>query len=222
MAIDQAWGLSRRSLIAAAVAGAGHAVAAPPGGGRRALAFEVWRERQKIGSHTVTFQGGDSDFTVSTQARMVVSLGPLPVFRYQHQATETWRGGRFAALQSHTVSNGKREQVSAVAGPSGVTIRTLAGRTTLAPAGALPLTHWNPKAFDGPLFNPQTGAVVRETVSRQAGQSTQLADGRAVSATRVVLAGDAQITDWYDLQSVWTGLRGKVSDGSYVDYRRIA
>jgi hypothetical protein len=215
-------GLPRRALLVLGLMSvAGHALANPVGR-RTPLVFEVWRNRQKIGRHTVTFSGTASDFVVAIEARMVVSLGPLPVFRYQHQATETWRGGRFSALQSHTTSNNKHEQVSALAGPQGVTITTAGGKSLVAAAGAQPLTHWNPKAFDGPMFNPQTGAVIHETVSRAPGQTATLANGRAVSATRVTLAGEAQIVDWYDLQGAWTALRGKVSDGSYVDYRRVA
>lgn len=209
--------------LGAGLAVAGGALASPAGGeGRQGLAFEVWRNGQKIGRHRVDFRGTASDFAVTIDAQMLVSLGPLPVFRYRHQATETWRGGRFASLQSHTTSNARREQVSAIAGAGGVAITTRAGRSLLAPAGALPLTHWNPKAFDGPMFNPQTGAVIHETVSRLPGQAARLANGRSVSATRVTLTGEAQIVDWYDLQGAWTALRGKVSDGSFVDYLRVA
>jgi hypothetical protein len=214
--------LSRRALVMAALACATGAAAAPVNGVRRSLVFEVWRNRQKIGGHTVDFRGTSGDFVAVIEARMTVSLGPFPVFRYLHQATETWRDGRFASLESHTYSNGKREQVSAIAGPAGVAITTLAGKTVVAPAVALPLTHWNPKAFDGPMFNPQTGALIHEAVSRQSGQSARLADGQSVSATRVTLAGEAQIIDWYDLQGAWTALRGRVSDGSFLDYLRAA
>ena len=71
------------------------------------------------------------------------------------------------------------------------------------------------------MFNPQTGAVIHETISRQPG-TARLADGRSVAATRVTLAGEAQIVDWYDAQGAWTALRGKVADGSFVDYLRVA
>jgi hypothetical protein len=208
---------TRRAMMVAGLACAGlpaRAQAARPS----RLAFDVWRNGHKIGRHTLAFSGGDRDFTVAIDAQMAVGLGPIVVFRYHHQAIETWRGGQFASLNSHTVTNGKVEQVDAVRSPGGVVVRTLNGTHTLS-AAAHPLTHWNPGVLETPLFNPQTGALMRERVSRQVGESPHQAGAQA---TRYALAGDADITDWYDARSVWTALRARVKDGSYVDYRRSA
>jgi len=214
--------LTRRTLLAASFAsaslGAAHAQAIRPNG---RLVFAVWRNNTDIGRHSLSFSGGDQDFVVAIDAVMVVSLGPVPLFKYHHQATETWRGGQFVELQSHTTSNGKQETVSAVRGPDGVTIKTETGVHAM-PASAMPLTHWNPRALQAPLFNPQTGAAVRESVSRQPGQMARMGDGRMIPATRYTLSGDAQIVDWYDAGGVWVALRGKAPDGSFLDYRRSA
>jgi hypothetical protein len=214
--------LTRRTLLAASIAsaslGAAHAQSLRPNG---RLVFAVWRDNSQIGRHSVAFSGDDQDFVVTIDAVMAVSLGPVPLFKYHHQATETWRGGQFVELQSHTTSNGKSEHVSAVHSADGVTIRTEAGVHGM-PASAMPLTHWNPRALQGPLFNPQTGAAVRESVSRQSGQLARMGDGRMVPATRYTLSGDAQIVDWYDAGGVWVALRGKAPDGSFLDYRRSA
>ncbi|WP_158915517.1 DUF6134 family protein [Caulobacter sp. S45] len=188
--------------------------------GRR-LSFDIWRNRQNIGRHTVEFRGGDQDLVVAVEALMLVKLGPIPVFHYHHQATETWRGGRFARLETSTVANGKHDQVTAIRTASGVSISTGAGRTVTASADTHPLTHWNAAVLEAPLFNPQTGALIHERVSRSDGH-VELADGRAVAATRYALDGDAELVDWYDAQGVWTALRGKAPDGSYLEYRRSA
>lgn len=216
--------LTRRAFLATGLAcGLSTPAAARTGGwpatGR--LAFEVWRGKQRIGRHSLEFRGDDQDFTVAIDAEMVVKLGPVPVFRYRHQATESWRGGRFAELHSTTGSNGKREAIDAVRSSEGVVIRTLAGKTLSAVPGSLPLTHWNREALLQPLFNPQTGAVVRKAVSRQDAQSVALADARTIPASRYTLTGDAQIVDWYDGAGVWAGLRGRAEDGSYIEYRRL-
>ena len=187
---------------------------------RAALHFEVWRSGQRIGAHSVSFHGDDGALTATIQAEMLVRLGPIPLFRYRHDGTETWRGGRFAALETRSVSNGKVEQVSATHTGDGVTITTGPGRPVHAPADACPLTHWNVAALDGPLFNPQTGVLVRETVSRGA-EPLALADGRSVTATCYRLRGDAEIADWYDPAGAWIALRGKAMDGSSIEYRRV-
>ena len=212
---------TRRCLL-----GVGLALGAPVAAwsniaGPRRLVFEVWRGSHRIGRHSLDFNGDDKTFVVSINAAMAISLGPIPLFRYSHQATETWRGGRFLALTSHTVSNGRREQVSANRTPQGLVVETLAGARTLG-SDTLPFTHWNQHALQGPLFNPQTGAQVRERlVSRQEGQSVRLANAQAVPATRYAMSGEAEIVDWYDTSGVWTALHGQVRDGSFIDYRRV-
>lgn len=188
---------------------------------RRDVVFDVWRNGARIGTHRVSFRDGDRDFVASIDAQFLVKLGPIPLFHYHHQAQETWRGGQFAALQSHTDSNGKQEHVSAVSTAGGVAIVTGNGRLT-APAGAHPLTHWNPAVLEGPLFNPQTGAPLsHEVVTRSEGQSLRLPDGRVARATRYTLTGDGVVIDWY-VDGAWAALRGKLKDGSWLDYRRSA
>jgi hypothetical protein len=213
---------TRRTLVAAAFAAAAApaawAQALRPDG---RLVFSVARNGRTIGRHSLVFSGGAEDFSVAIDAAFRVGLGPLSLFDYRLLATETWRGGRFAALQSHTITNGKRDQVSAVRRPGGVAIQTLSASHTLPPE-AMPLTHWSQRAFDGPIFNPQTGALMRETVARAPGQTLRVADGRSLSATRYALTGEAEITDWYDEAGVWVSLRAKAQDGSVVDYHRLA
>ncbi len=195
-------------------AGAGATLARSP------LVFEIWRNGDRIGTHRVDFEGGAQDFTAHIDAQMLVKFGPIPVFRYRHQAQETWRGGQFQQLQSHSTTNGSTLQLNADRTASGVSI---VGKHALtAPADAHPLTHWNAAVLAGPLFNPQTGALVHDQVARAAGSSVKLADGRSVEATRYSLTGQAEITDWYDARNAWTALRAKAPDGSFIDYRRVA
>ena len=214
-------GIARRSLLAAGIAFAApvRLLAQTPTRPER-LAFEVWRNGQHIGSHQLSFAGGERDFRIAIDAQMLIKIGPIPVFRYHHEGVETWRDGRFASLEAQTTSNGAREQVSAVRNASGVVVTTSGGQPLHAPADVNPLTHWNAAVLEGPLFNPQTGKLVRVRVARTADQSAQLANGRTVPATRYTLSGDAEIVDWYDAAQVWTALRGKAPDGSYVEYRR--
>lgn len=198
-------GLSRRRLLAAGLALATPTPlwAAEP----RRLAFAVLRNGAHIGEHRMTFSGD----AVATEVQMAVKLGPVTVYRYRHQATERWSGGRFASLDTSTDSNGKAQKVTARRVGAGVIIETLRGRATLAPDAA-PLTHWNPKVFEGPLFNPQDGKALKVTAVRKPG-------GRAAQLWS--LRGDAEIDDWYDAESIWTALRGRLKDGSTLEYRRI-
>ncbi|WP_300573032.1 DUF6134 family protein [Phenylobacterium sp.] len=211
--------LTRRSLIiAGASALATPAFAAVPANGR--LAFAVFRGQDKVGEHLMRFSPSGSGLTVSTEVEMRVKLGPIPVFRYAHTATERWRDNRFASLATRTDTNGKVEQVKAEATGSGVAIEGPSGRLT-APAAAAPLTHWNAAALSGPLFNPQLGKIMKVRTARAGRESVQLADGRSIPATRWTLRGEAEIDNWYDAAGAWAGLRGRLEDGSTMIYRRL-
>jgi len=210
--------ITRRKLlttsIACAVSGASRAAAPSP----HQLAFSIWREDQNIGRHTVTFSGGDPPGQIDIDAVMTIRLGPVPLFQYHHQATEIWRDGAFVALTSHTVTNGRREQLSATRLPEGVMVKTLRGARNL-PADTAPLTHWNRAVLGGRLFNPETGVAMRESVARGPEQ-IRASSGRLILSTAYRLSGDADVTDWYDADGVWVALRAKVQDGSSIDYRR--
>lgn len=171
------------------------------------LAFAALRNGQKIGEQRMSFQSAADGLTVRTQVEMAVKLGPLTLYRYRHQADERWSGGRFESLQTQTNANGKLFKVSAQRGADGVEIMPAAGGTTQAPASALPFTHWNRKIATAPLFNPQDGKLLHETV--------------VATPTKLTFRGDADIQDFYNDAGTWIGLIGKLKDGSRLEYRPI-
>ncbi len=206
-------------LCALALGRAACAELRSPAGGR--LAFAAFRNGRRIGEQTMTFAPSASGLDVHTLAEFTVKLGPVTLYRYRHEATERWRDGAFASLESRTLANGKAMKVSATRTSGGVMIEPASGPATKAPAAALPFSHWNRAIAKAPLFNPQDGKLVRETVKLAGSGQVQLADGRSITAERIVFGGEAQIEDWYDSDGIWTGLRGKLKDGSLMEYRRL-
>jgi hypothetical protein len=217
---------SRRWVLA----GAGLALAMPSAALAypASLAFAAVRNGKRIGEHRLSFERSGDDLIVRIRAEMAVKLGPVTAYRYLHQVEERWRAGRFERLESQTSSNGKRESVVAVRGTGGVTI--WAGRNSaVGPSETLPFTHWNPQVTRTPLFNPQTGKLLKLT-ARDLGRSrTVTAAGASLEARRVAFRGDAEIDNWYALDGApgappggeWAGLRGRLDDGSTMEYRRL-
>ena len=215
--------LDRRAMLCAGLGALGSvwpgasAFAAPASH----LAFEIWRNERRIGSHTVSIEGDRQAMTVVIMAEMAFGFGLIPI-RYRHDARETWRDGAFAEFASTSVTDGIRDRVTAHREGDAISLVGSHGGPITAPANVHPLTHWNSAVLDGPLFNPQTGAMLNERITRTPGQTVTLADGRAISATGYALTGPARITDWYDGQDAWTGLHGRLPDGSWIDYRRVS
>lgn len=203
--MPQTFTLSRRALIVGGLILPVLPAAALAAPGK--LSFAVLRNGAKIGEHLMTFAGDGGDITATTQVAMTVKLGPVPVYRYRHSATERWAAGRFASLETTTDGNGKKQRVSARAGAGGVAIDASAGKLT-APAAAAPLTHWNPKVFGGPLFNPQDGKLLKVRASK-------------VATNQWEIRGETEIDNVYDEAGQWLSLKGKLEDGSRIEYRRL-
>lgn len=211
--------LNRRHLMGVGLLGLTPGLAWATVPASRRLAFAVYRDGVRIGDHLMTFAGDPDSPTVSTDVTMLVKVGPVPVFRYHHRATERWAGGRFASIETTTTTNGKTTKVTARRAEGAVLIEAGKVRTS-APAASLPLTHWNPDALAGPLFNPQDGKVLKVSTGRRT-SGLKLPTGKPATGTLWTLRGDAEIEDWYDEAGTWLALRSKLKDGSVIDYRRL-
>lgn len=197
--------IARRELIlggAWLMMAPGAALAAPP-----RLAFQVFRNGTKVGEHVVVFSGDDNARTATTNVAMTVKVGPVPVYKYKHQAVEKWVDGKWVSVDTTTDGNGKITKASARAMGSYVQINGPAGAVR-GPANALPLSHWNQGNFGKPLFNQQEGKMLKVTC-------TQVGPGHWA------VRGDAEIDDFYDAQGNWMALKGKLEDGSRMEYRRV-
>ena len=179
----------------------GLALAAP-----RVLTFSVFRNGAHIGEHRMTFAGDGAAVTVTTEATMTVKIGPVPVFKYRHLAVEKRAGAAFASLETSTVTNGKTEHVVAEKTGAGIVVDSPSGKATLA-ADANPMTHWNAQIFAGPLFNPQTGKMLKVKTTR-------------LAAGHVSIRGEVEMDDFYDDAGAWLSAKAKATDGSTIEYRR--
>lgn len=196
--------VGRRELIAA---GLGLLVPATALAAPARLSFQVFRNGTKVGEHQMSFAGDDDSRTVTTDVDMVVKVGPVPVYKYRHDATERWAAGKWVSIDAVTNGNGKIQKTSARAMPGYVQITGSKG-SVRAPADAVPLSHWNQASFGKPLFNQQEGKMLKVTCTK-------------VKPGHWQLRGEAEIDDFYDGSGNWLALQGKLEDGSKMEYRRI-
>jgi hypothetical protein len=185
------------------------------------IAFKVMRKGAHIGEHTLRFEQDGDNLTVNVEVRITVHVGPVPVYHHVQRCTEHWKGDRFMALESHTTSNVSTDTVTARRTADGVRIEAADGKAIMAPAETLPLTHWNRFAYQGPLFDPQAGKLLKETLVSRGDDTIQAADGSSIHVTRWSVTGDGVMDDYYDSGGVWAGLHVKVRDGSRVEYLRL-
>jgi hypothetical protein len=188
----------------------------PPG---RALAFEVLRNGNPIGTHRVTFAPAGDRLEVSVAIDIVVRWAGLVLYRYNVAGTETWRAGTLVSASAETSDDGTRHAMRATRSDGALTVEGTHGPTYRAPAKSIVSSHWNPAQLDAPMISIQDGELLTFRVDPR-GPSTITAHGRELVADHYTLEGKSSLELWYDRQRVWSKLRTVSWEGSRIEYRQ--
>jgi hypothetical protein len=216
----------RRALISGALAAAaapGFALAQAPASAFTNVRFAILRNGKPFGNYAVAFASQGDTTTVTTNVAMMARIAGLTVFDYRHRCIETWRNGVFMEMNSYSIRDKQKDLedvVTAVRTTAGIRITDKNG-SAMHSASAHPFTHWNPATLRGPLFNPQTGEMLRVTTASIGKDAVTLASGSKVTANRWVVRGETEIDEWYSDGGAWFGLKGVLPDRSILEYRRV-
>jgi hypothetical protein len=212
--------IGRRGLLfgaaTAGVARGAWAMSAMPGDGR--LAFRIMRKDSAIGTHVLSFARQDNGFDIHIAVDIEVGLGPLVLFRYTLRGLEQWRDGAVMHVDATTDDDGTNDHMRADRDARGLWVQGSQAPRYLAPANALPATHWNMAELDGPWIKPQDGRLLHPVVRRVGSDQVTLADGRLAQAMNFKLSGDVHLELWYNAAREWSALLFTARDGSLVRY----
>ena len=175
---------------------------------------------EAIGEHSFSISTSGDAREVVSEANFVVKVLGIPVYRYGHKASESWRGDCLAQLVSFTDDGGKVSQVRAHAGKDGQLDVTVGSTTRSLPGCTMSFAYWNPvMRQQTKLLNAQTGAEERVQI-RRLGEATLDVRGEPVAAQRWRISGAAAPVDvWYSAQGEWLGLDSTVAGGRKLSYR---
>jgi len=212
--------MTRRVVVLGGLAMANAATAAPVSDGQQ-LSFRIMRKGSVIGSHVFDFARHGDALTAKIAVDIAVSFGFITLYRYSHNAVELWRDDEFTSIDARSNDNGTRTQVSVRREDAGLVVERSSGPGYVAPANALPATHWNRRMLSGPLINNQTGELMRPSVTSLGFETITLVSGIAVRAEHLELRGDVDMDTWYDSFPSWVGLRFTGKDGDEIRYERM-
>ncbi|NOG73041.1 DUF6134 family protein [Roseicella sp. DB1501] len=174
------------------------------------IRFRVMREGSAIGTHRVAFVQSAGELTARTEVDILVKLLGITVFRFSHRFEEVWAGDRLRRAASRLDRNGTVTEMRAEAAEDAVQVQAPSGRFRL-PAAAAPLTWWDSRRFGRPLFDDDSGQLLRVQWSRQA-----LPEG----GTLWHATGDTESEARYAADGTWIGWKTRAEDGSTVVYER--
>ena len=177
--------------------------------------FLIKREGKVIGHHKVDVATDETGATVTTEIRMKVKFGPIPLYKYRHDSTERWENGALVSVEAETNDNGDRHWMTARRTEEDLMIEGSAFEGP-APAGAAPSSYWNKSILDAnALISTQSGEIIDVTV-KEIGDSPTPQDR---PAEHYQINGTVALNLWYD-GARWIGAHF-VIDGEELTYEPV-
>jgi hypothetical protein len=179
-------------------------------------AFDIIRKGDRIGFHAVDVETtADGGVTVNTRIEMKVKFGPVPVFKYQHVSTETWRDGKLQSVESTTDNNGKDEFLRVKRDGDKLLVEGTR-YTGPAPSDAIPSSYWNKDIVSTKtLLDTQNGRLIDVTIANLG----ETASPTGETAEQHRLTGSVDLNLWYDGPR-WVGADFVVR-GQALTYRLV-
>ena len=189
--------------------------AAPAAGGE--WNFRVLLDGKEVGWHRYVVRGDGASTEVESRAPFHVRLLLLNAYSYRHTARERWRGACLDELKARTETNGRVEEVAAVAHDDAVVVDGPSGDARL-PGCVMSFAYWDPRILRATrLLNSQTGELLPVSVAQRGTERVSVA-GRTVAATRHRLsAPNLQIDLWY-ADGRWVALEAPTPGGRTLRY----
>ncbi|QJR13736.1 DUF6134 family protein [Usitatibacter palustris] len=202
----------RAALLLSIVIGA-----LPAFAGTRAWDFRVRLDGRDIGRHQFTLHETGGERELRSAALFEVSFLFFTAWRYDHEATEGWRGDCLESLASRTETNAERESVRA-ARRDGRLVVERGGRQESHEGCVMSFAYWNPRILAARrLLNSQTGELLPVRVT-SLGEETLQVRGLPRRTQRHRLDAPPLAIDIWFAGDEWVALESIVAGGRLLRY----
>lgn len=182
------------------------------------ISFEVLRKGKPFGDHILSFdEAEDGTLQVTTDVDLKAGLGPITVFRYSLDSTETWQDGKLVSLSGRTNDDGDKTNVDVERNGDTLAVEGTA-YTGDAPIYIIPSSHWNIKQMYGDvMLSTEDGELLDITVEQIGRESVSIGD-QSIPADHYRLTSDITVDLWYDDAGRWVKLAFDAR-GQTIEYR---
>ncbi len=176
----------------------GTAHAAPPP--QEVRVFRVNVDQKAAGEYRMTIRQDGDTATLTAQADVKVRV-LLISYVYTFRGSEVWKGDRLTRLDTNTVDDGKRFNVTAWAEGTGLKLRANGQERVTSPELWVS-TYWRLPAAkfrnqNVPLIDADTGKDINGQLRFVAMENTPVA-GQTVQCAHWRVTGDKPVDLWYD------------------------
>lgn len=212
----------KRALFACAVLIALTATATASVERTEQLVFDIEFDGRPMGQHEFEITYRDDDrIQVESRVNMRYRIAFIPVFRYQHSASEQWRGGCLQTLASQTNDDGDRYAVQGKQQTDGFVIteeQPLAQTRRVDDPCPATFAYWQPDLLQrSALINAQTGRLQTVQVKQR---DPEPLDDVPTARWTIETETDGTIELWYGAaDGRWLRLEHTSERGTLV-YRR--
>jgi hypothetical protein len=182
------------------------------------IVFDVFREAEKVGRHTVNFSmKSASDLRVTSRLDLTVTFLTIPIYAFRYQSLAIWRSGRLRELVAQINDDGEQSTVQALTKSRTVSVSGPRGEVQWNET-LYPTNHWNSGVLSQKhVLNTLNGEISRVKIAAQGLERIQ-AEGKWIEATRYQYSGDIDTSVWYDNAGRWVKMRFTAKGGSVIDY----
>jgi hypothetical protein len=177
------------------------------------IEMTITRDKEPIGTHTVTFAREGDRLHVDTRVEIAVKIAFLTVYRMLKTSRETWEGGRMVAYTATIDDNGTISTVRVRPEAGRLAIDGPEGRVT-APLGTMMSGYWSEKCVTQTLLIDSSDGVLRRVATGKA--TPEKLGERGMRTRRYRMTGDLTRDLWYGEDGRLVRVREIASDNSVI------
>lgn len=190
--------------------------AIPPEG--LTLHYDVLRDGDKIGDHEFVFKRSGDTVDVQVKTDVRVKLGFITLYKFWHDATERWVGGKLVDLASKTDDDGTKHELKVSAAEGALKI--LHDGKPLPPVAGdtIPASLWHRGILGVPAtLNTIDGSMMAIKTAQEGSEAVPAVSGTKLAA-HYLISGDLARELWFAEDGSLAKVRFKAQDKSDIQY----
>jgi hypothetical protein len=179
--------------------------------------FDVFREGDKVGYHSVKFFKEDGSITVKIKFSLEIDFLFLTAYRFKYLSEAKWVEGQLDYLKASVDDDGKESEINVNRQNQLIYVEGT-NETFQTSAPIFPTNHWNNGVLNQTrVLNTLTGLLNKVLIVAQGSETIPTENG-LIKAKHYTYRGDLNNEVWYDNEGRWVKMRFKASDGSIIEY----